>query len=244
MDTQEKNAINRDAKNFQHLIYRNGFGIMDDRFSSHLKCILAMESAYWKLIKKGYKGKTVRLWYRSDACVEDYDGGTVNGRKSVRDIESGKRQHCQVTLSSSLNDDIERKELMYPDIVLYSRNKMIYCTKGIFGDVTLLKNVHPIAGINRCMLYIGTAFTYFLYDVEDADHASVSYSSEGVSNAWYVIAPICRSDYEDIIAEYVYAPRFVNEFKRGTRHIAAMKTTIFDLVLLINEDASFKAARN
>lgn len=35
---------------------------MDDNFPSRLKDISAVETAYWKLVKKSPDGKAVRLW--------------------------------------------------------------------------------------------------------------------------------------------------------------------------------------
>lgn len=62
----------------------------------------------------------------------------------------------------------------------------------------------------------------------------------GASKARYIIAPSDRSDFEVIVAEYVYAPELFNAFKGGDRQILAKKTTAFDPMLLIDENASFK----
>lgn len=132
---------------------------------------------------------------------------------------------------------------MYLEVDSYSRMNMPYWRTDTIKDVTLLKHIDLMPGIIICMVYICTGFTYFAYYARYKDLASFSYFCEGASKVWYVIAPSNSLHFGDIVAEYVYAPKFVIDFGGGARLIFAMTTTFFDPTLLIDRDVSFEIIR-
>lgn len=148
-----------------------------------------------------------------------------------------------MVLSLSSDDDSDTEELVYPACASYSKMNKPYWTADKINDMMVLKHVDPMPGTYRCVFYIGTAFTYFSYHVEDEDIASVPYLFLSPSKVWYVIATSHRSNSEDFIAELVHAPERFNDFEGGTRQTLAIKNTDFDPMLLIEKDASFKVVR-
>lgn len=107
------------------------------------------------------------------------------------------------------------------------------------NDVTLLKHVRPIPGVNRCIFYIGTACTYFPYYTKHENLASLQYLGEQASKVWYVIALSHRSEFEYIVDEYVYDPEFRNDPGDGAREILAMKIIVLHPMFMVYKNASF-----
>lgn len=161
-------------------------------------------------------------------------------RKYVWYIESTKCQPRRVVLSSISDDNSELKGVMYIEFASYSRGDKLHLMKETFNNVTLLKQLDRILGINRCIFHIGTVCTYFLYHIEEEDLASLSYLCQDASKVWYDTASNYLPDFGNIVAEYVYAPDFVNDFEGGARQILHMKTTFFDPSFLMDKDSSFK----
>lgn len=62
-------------RNFSNLW--KGFGIVDDSFTFHLKCVSGVKTAYCRIVKNGISGMPVRLWYATVVCWEDHNDGTV-----------------------------------------------------------------------------------------------------------------------------------------------------------------------
>lgn len=103
------------------------------------------------------------------------------------------------------------------------------------NDVALLEHLNPIQGISRYTFCIETAFSYFPHNVEDENFISVSYLCDWASKVSYVIALSHRSDFQDTVPEYFHAPRFVNDFDGGAKHILTVKSPNPFPILLIKK---------
>lgn len=96
------------------------------------------------------------------------------------------------------------------------------------NQCTLWRHIQYIPGVNICMIFVVTGFTFFPYHVEDEHLASISFVCESPANIGYVVNP-CEGDwFERAVASYMLSPGYLNDHQRGAIQIIAIKSTLLD----------------
>ena len=164
------------------------------------------ETLFWRLMKSGVEGDPVRSWYGSDVAMDTIGNGsnTKHSQSISHQSSSGESGTSRVTSRWNIRN---------------------------LNTHGLLRHAEQMHGINIPMYYVGGAFSYFPYHVEDEDLCSLSYLHYGSPKIWYVTPPSNKISFERFVGLHVLNPQFLNEYNNGVRQFLSEKSCLFHPLL-------------
>lgn len=82
--------------------------------------------------------------------------------------------------------------------------------------------------VNLPINYIGAAFTYFCFHVEDDHLALVSYLEKGAAKVWYVRPSQHMTEFGRLLSRYLFNLDCPNDSNDGGSQIFALEAIIFN----------------
>lgn len=85
------------------------------------------------------------------------------------------------------------------------------------NKATSLRHTEEMPGINSSIYYVGRAFTFIRYHVEDEGTSSISFLCLGEAKVWYVANSAMQTSIEPVIATALLEKKYLNDHNGGTR---------------------------
>lgn len=187
------------------------------------------EVSFWHMMRHGLNNEPVKVAYAADVVLTDENDNHDNRIINVR-RKKGRRVVC----SSSDEEELSTSNLVQNAPATSLRATPHWNIDNI-NKTTLLRHMEDMPGINSCMYYIGGAFTFFSYHIEDECLSSVSFLCSGKEKVWYVANSASQTSFERVVASSVLDKKFLNDHNGGTRQILATKNILFNPMILLDD---------
>lgn len=91
-----------------------------------------------------------------------------------------------------------------------------------------------MSAINNCMNYIGGAYTFVPFHVEEEHLSSLSYNVSELAIIWYIVPSAHKTSIEAFVAQKRLHPQFLNDHHGRGAQVICTKTIFFNPFMFIN----------